>query len=160
MKNNKKNIIFIIFFTVILVCLINLVVQNITGRSLFKLNKNGSDDVFMDYKYIIDYSPASEIESSFSDTYYIDFKNKEVTYEWSESWLENTVSGKDKKKIDDSVNIKLMNLLKEIDKDKKNNNNLYYIEIKINEENKTKFYYFDFGHKYFELFNELENIFK
>ena len=149
MKKNNKKIILIIFLTIILVCLVNMFVQNSTGIS---------DDVFMNYKYIIDYSPLSVDEFSHSDKYYIDFKNKEVTYIWSKSWLEEdtVMSGNDKKIVDDAVNIKLMGLIKEINNDKENYKGFDYIET--NEANKEKIYCFK--QPYNELFTELNKIFE
>lgn len=183
-KKIKTKIILIIIMSVILLFLINIVVQSSTGKSLveliFQQNKNSSNiepcgtpipsnslnpkgtvsngitnDVFMDYKYIVYYSPLSVDESSYSDTYYIDFKRKEITKNWSSSWLEDTVSGNEKKIIDNSVSNKLMSLLKEID-----NNESYYrgLNIETNEENKEKLYYFEYDNN--ELFAELEKVFK
>ena len=163
-NSNKKiytKIMLIMVFTVILVFLINIVVQSSTGKSLIELifqqkeNNSDIDDVFMDYKYIVDYSPLSVDESSESEKYYIDFKRKEVTNYWSYGWLDDIDSDSDKKIIDDSVSNKLMSLLKEID-DERNYRGLDHIET--NEENKEKLYYFEYDDN--ELFAELKNVFK
>lgn len=183
-KKIYTKIMLIMVFTVILVFLINIVVQSSTGKSLIELifqqKKNSSDiepcgtpipsnslipretvlneisdDVFMDYKYIVDYSPLSVDESSESEKYYIDFKRKEVTKYWSDGWLDDIDSGSDKKIIDDSVSNKLMRLLKEID-DERNYRGLDHIET--NEENKEKLYCFEYDNN--ELFAELKNVFK
>ncbi len=88
--------------------------------------------LYSDYKYEIEFKPFSYIEESSDYTYYIDLKRKEVTRIVDNYWIRDYVSRNiEKKKIDESTNNKLVNLLKEIDsmKEKKDNEKNGWLEM-------------------------------
>ena len=142
-KNENSGITLIILIVSIIVLFI---IAGVAIVMLMKINNSSFDEAIdlPDYdKYRISYYPLSMIESSTDYEFYIDLKNKEITEIETYYWIDRkTGESKNVKKIDDATNNKLIEKIKEIERNdiNKDNEEMYnfkndkYKNIIINED--------------------------